>query len=60
LEPARFGSHYFDKEFDSENADEACSYVMCKGVFADLENPVTSAAAVATDSGFELATAIAE
>ena len=56
--PAR--CHYSDKEFDAANADEACSYVMCKGVFADLENPVTSAAAVATDSGFELGTAIAE
>ena len=56
--PAR--CHYVDKEFDAANADEACSYVMCKGVFADLENPVTSAAAIATDSGFELATAIAE
>ena len=56
--PAR--CHYVDKEFDASNADEACSYVMGKGVFADLENPVTSAAAIATDSGFELATATAE
>jgi IMP cyclohydrolase len=56
--PAR--CHYVDKEFDAVSADEACSYVIGKGVFADLENPVTSAAALATDSGFELATAIAE
>jgi hypothetical protein len=33
---------------------------MGRGVFADLENSVTSAAAVASDTGFELATAIAE
>lgn len=56
--PAR--CHYVDKEFDAANADSACSYIIGKGVFADLEKPVTSAAAVATDSGFELATAIAE
>ncbi len=56
--PAR--CHYVDKKFDAANAEEACSYVIGKGVFADLENPITAAAAVATDDGFELATSIAE
>ena len=56
--PAR--CHYNDKEFDAATAEDACQYVMEKGVFADLENPVTSAAAVANDSGFDLATAIAK
>ena len=56
--PAR--CHYKDDNFDSVTAEDACQYVMGKGVFADLENPVTSAAAVANGSGFDLATAIAE
>jgi IMP cyclohydrolase len=52
--------HYVDKEFDVSDAQDACGYIMGRGVFADLENSVTSAAAVASDTGFELATAIAE
>ena len=35
-------------------ADCACNYVISQGVFADFENPVTSAAAVWTGSGYHL------
>jgi len=49
-------NHYCDKAFDAGSADDACSYIIGKGVFAGLENPVTSAAAFASESGFELAT----
>ena len=48
--------HYTDKNFTAANALESCDYIMNKGVFADLENPVTAAAALALDNGFELAT----
>ncbi len=52
--------HYNDEKFDAATAEDACQYVIGKGVFADLENPVTAAAAVANGDGFSLATAIAE
>ena len=48
--------HYADKAFDVASAEDACDYVIGKGVFADLENAVTAASAISTDSGFELAT----
>ena len=51
--PAR--CHYVDKEFDVLSAEDACGYIMSKGVFSELENPVTAAAAVAAGSGFKLA-----
>jgi IMP cyclohydrolase len=56
--PAR--CHYNDKEFNAVTAEDACQYIIGKGVFANLENSVTSAAAVANGNGFDLATAIAE
>lgn len=52
--------HYSDKAFDATTAEEACEYVFTKGVFADLENSVTSASAVANGDGFDLGTAIAK
>jgi IMP cyclohydrolase len=48
-------SHYADAKFNADNAESACEYVIGKGVFAELENPVTSAAAVESDKGFDLA-----
>ena len=48
--------HYSDDGFDAANAAEACDYIMGKGVFAELEKPITAAAAMSADSGFELAT----
>ena len=47
--------HFCDKKFDVKDATEACGYIMGRGVFADLEKPVTAASAVETDSGFALA-----
>ena len=43
-----------DNGFDAACADCACNYVISQGVFADFENPVTSAAAVWTGSGYHL------
>ena len=54
------GCHYKDDNFDADTAQEACEYVIGKVVFADLENPVTAAAAVANEYGFDLATAVAD
>jgi IMP cyclohydrolase len=48
-------SHYADAKFNAVSAESACDYVIGKGVFAELENPVTSAAAVESDKGYELA-----
>jgi IMP cyclohydrolase len=47
--------HYADNAFDAESTADACSYVIRGGVFADLDRPVTAAAALASDNGFELA-----
>jgi IMP cyclohydrolase len=47
--------HFKDENFDVNSADEAGKYIFDKGVFADLEKPVTSAAVIATDSGYEIA-----
>jgi IMP cyclohydrolase len=47
--------HFKDENFDVDSADEAGKYIFDKGVFADLEKPVTSAAVIATDSGYEIA-----
>ncbi len=43
-----------DNNFDAACADCACNYVISQGVFADFENPVTSAAAVWTGSEYHL------
>ncbi|MCK5845439.1 MAG: IMP cyclohydrolase, partial [Victivallales bacterium] len=47
--------HYKDEAFDAPNAASACAYILGEGVFADLEKPITAAAALANDDGFELA-----
>lgn len=52
-EPAE--ERYVDVDFDASSADEACDYILGKGVFATLERPVTAAAVFAADSGFEIA-----
>ncbi len=46
--------HYCDNDFDAVDSEEARNYVMSKGVFKDLENPVTSAAVIEASDGFEL------
>ena len=42
--------------FDAGDATEAARFIVSGGEFAELTNPVTSAAALATSRGFELAT----
>ena len=46
--------HYHDSEFDVNGSENACDYILGKGVFADLERPVTAACAVETEDGFEV------
>ena len=41
--------------FDGVCATCAANFIMDGGIFAEFTNPVTSAAAVAGDEGFELA-----
>ncbi|MBU8901318.1 MAG: IMP cyclohydrolase [Victivallales bacterium] len=45
-----------DATFDAANAEEACTYIIKKGVFADFELPVTSAAIIANGTSFDIAT----
>jgi len=47
--------HFGDQNFDAKDAAAACGYVIRGGVFADLEKPVTAAAAFARNGKFELA-----
>ena len=47
-------------DFDAGTGAEAAAFIVSGGAFADLERPVTSAAAVATDGGFSLGTYIVE
>ena len=46
-----------DRSFTAGSAAEACQYVLGRGVFADLERPITAACALETGGGFEVATA---
>jgi len=43
--------HYTDNAFAVASADEACDYVLGKGVFAELERPITAACALANSAG---------
>lgn len=54
-EKNRISSSNVDCGFTAENADEACSFVIDGGVFAEFELPVTAAAVVAGEKEFELA-----
>jgi len=42
---------YGDDGFDVADAADACNYVLGRGVFAELERPITAACAVATAEG---------
>lgn len=44
-------AEYFDGQFDIQTADDACDYIIGKGVFADLERPITAAAVVENSNG---------
>ncbi len=43
-------------DFDANDADAAARFIVGGGAFADLEKPVTSAAAIASRDGFQLGT----
>ncbi len=43
-------------EFPAESAAAACKFILGEGVFAERTNPVSAAAAVALEGGFQLAT----
>ncbi len=47
-------------DFDAKTAAEAASFSVSGGSFADLEKPVTAAAALTSDAGFALGTFIVE
>ncbi len=47
-------------DFDAASGEDAAAFVVSGGVFAGLERPVTSAAALATDDGFSLGTYVVE
>jgi IMP cyclohydrolase len=44
-----------ESAFDAKDAEAAARFAIGGGAFADLENPVTAAAAIATPDGFSLA-----
>lgn len=44
-------SHYHDSAFDADSAADACQYVLGKGVFAELERPITAACALENANG---------
>jgi len=50
--------HFMDKNFDVASAEEANTYIFSKGVFADLEKPVTAASVISTDNGFDIASEV--
>ena len=45
---------FVDNAFDADSPEAACDYILGKGVFADLERPVSAACAVETADGFEV------
>ena len=47
-------AEYYDAAFDANSAEEACDYMLGKGVFAELERPVTAACAIETEAGFDV------
>lgn len=46
--------HYKDSNFDADNAKQAKEYVFSKGIFAELELPVTSTAVLSDRKAFIL------
>jgi len=48
-------SESYGGAFSAASAAAACDFILGRGVFAEREKPVTAVAAVATDTGFDLA-----
>ncbi|MFO7821537.1 MAG: IMP cyclohydrolase [Lentisphaeria bacterium] len=52
----RTSDDYCDSAFDCADAEAACRYILGKGIFAEMEKPVSSACAVHTaGDGYEVA-----
>jgi IMP cyclohydrolase len=49
-----FDEHYKDNHFDVSTVEEACEYVLGKGVFASFEKPVSAACAIESENGFTI------
>ncbi|MFC1533638.1 IMP cyclohydrolase [Thermodesulfobacteriota bacterium] len=45
---------FCDREFQATTVEEACDYILRKGVFADLERPILAACAIETDTSFSI------
>jgi len=45
---------FHDGSFHVNDADGACQYILGKGVFADLERPISSACAFETETGYSV------
>jgi len=48
-------SDAYGGDYDAATADEACDFILGRGVFAEREKPVTAVAALASGDGFDLA-----
>ena len=46
--------------FEVRNPDEACSYILGEGLFAERENPVSAVAVVEAEAGYAFAAADAK
>ena len=49
------GQGLSDEDFDAATAEEACQYVLSRGVFAGFERPVLAACALQGEEGFTIA-----
>ena len=57
----RTSEEYADPAFDCADAEDACQYMLGRGVFADMEKPVSAACAIETSGGgYEIAAFDAE
>lgn len=45
---------YRDEQFDATSAEDACAYILGKGVFATLDRPISAACALETYDGFTI------
>jgi IMP cyclohydrolase len=46
---------FHDADFHVSTAEEACDYILGKGVFAELERPISAACAIEEQEGFAIA-----
>lgn len=50
----RISDDYCDKNFDAANVDEACEYILSRGIFRNFEHPVASVCLWFGSNGFEI------